>query len=111
MKIYVSSTYEDLKDERAVVIRALSDLQHTPVCMESYGAADERPLDRCLADVRSCQAYVGLVAWKYGFRPENGTKSITQREYEAAAEQGIPCYLFLLHNDVPWQPSRMPKQD
>jgi hypothetical protein len=26
-------------------------------------AADERPLDKCLADVRSCQAYVGIVAW------------------------------------------------
>ena len=68
-RIYISSTYEDLKDCREAAYRALRRLRHDVVAMEDYVAADERPLDRCLEDVANCDVYIGLIGWRYGFVP------------------------------------------
>ena len=111
LRIYISSTYKDLIEERAAVKEAILGLRHFPVGMEEYGAADERPLDKCLADVRSCQAYVGIIAWRYGFRPNEGEKSITQLEYEAADANRIPRYIFILNEDAAWPRNRIPDED
>jgi hypothetical protein len=79
--------------------------------MEDYRASDERPLDRCLQDVRAADAYVGIFAWKYGFRPSNGEKSITQLEYEQAVASKIPSYIFLLQDDAMWPRKMIPDED
>ena len=109
-KIYISSTYEDLIDARARVYHTLRQMQHDPRAMEDYLAADQRPLDRCLEDVESCDLYVGILAWRYGYVPENGNpdgKSITELEFRHAVKCGKPCILFLLHEDAPWPRSKM----
>ena len=59
-KIYLSSTFEDLRTHREAVYRVLRQLRHDVVSMEDYVASPQRPLDKCLADVAACQAYVGL---------------------------------------------------
>jgi len=86
-RIYISSTYRDLKDYRKVVYRTLRQMKHDVVAMEDYVAADERPLVRCLADVEASDIYVGILAWRYGFIPnkENpGRRSIIELEYRRA---------------------------
>src|SRR5215831_1164712 len=108
LRIYVSSTYEDLKDERKAARDAIQTLGHLAIGMEDYAASDERPLERCLRDVRSCQAYVGIFAWRYGFCPGNGEKSITSLEYEEATKNKIPCYVFLVREDAPWPRTWIP---
>jgi len=40
-QIFVSSTYEDLKNERNEVIKACLSMGHTPVGMEMFNAAAE----------------------------------------------------------------------
>lgn len=52
--IYLSSTFEDLKEYRDLAGRALRKLQHRVIGMEDYVASDERPLDKCLQDVARC---------------------------------------------------------
>jgi hypothetical protein len=111
LRIYVSSTYEDLVEERRATRDAIFGLGHFPVGMEDYAAADERPLDRCLRDVRSSHAYVGIVAWRYGYRPNGNGKSITQLEYEEARANSIPCFLFLLREDAPWPRIFIPDEE
>jgi len=49
--IYLSSTYEDLKDYRSVVFEALRKASYDVKAMEYYVATDRRPVDECLADV------------------------------------------------------------
>jgi len=51
--IYISSTYQDLKDYRGTVDKQLRSMGHKVIAMETYVASDDRPLDRCVADVRS----------------------------------------------------------
>ena len=97
-RIYVSSTYEDLKAFRETAYRVLRQLGHDVVAMEDYVAADARPLQKCLADVASCDAYVGLIGFRYGYVPTDDNpegKSITELEYRASEKQGKPRLVFI----------------
>ena len=101
-QVYISSTYTDLRGFREIAAKAVRRLQCRAVAMEDYLASDERPLDRCLADVRASSVYVGLFAWRYGFMPPGSDKSITQLEYEEAGRAGIPRLIFILDEAADW---------
>ncbi|MFN8378112.1 MAG: DUF4062 domain-containing protein [Anaerolineae bacterium] len=104
-KIYVSSTYRDLKDQRRAVLDALRRADHDVEAMEFYVAEDNRPLERCLEDVSQCDLYVGIVAWWYGYQPDRDNPdrlSITRLEYERAVSEGKPRLLFLTKDDAHW---------
>ena len=101
-RIYVSSTHSDLVDARERVYRALRQMRHDVIAMEDYVATDQRPLDKCLADVAECDIYVGVFAWRYGYIPEKQDKSITELEFRQAVRTQKPCLLFLLSEAAPW---------
>lgn len=110
MKIYVSSTFEDLKEFRRAVYGQLRKLQMDAVAMEDYVAGEKRPLAKCLEDVADADVYVGIFAWRYGYVPKEGNPeslSITELEYRAAGEHGKERLIFLLREDAPWTPSLM----
>jgi WD40 repeat protein len=91
LRIYLSSTFEDLKQYRAAVFDALEKAGLRVARMEGYVALDERPVDLCLKDVAQSDIYVGLFAWRYGYVPpaEHGNPdgcSITELEYRLAAK-------------------------
>ena len=106
-KIYISSTYTDLKKERKAAAQAIQRLEHQAIAMEYYVASDPPPVDKCLADVKRCDAYIGIFAWRYGSIPHGYDKSITHLEFEAAKQAGIPCLIFLLNDDALWPPKYM----
>jgi tetratricopeptide (TPR) repeat protein len=109
-RVYVSSTYGDLKEHREKVYRALRKLGHDAIAMEDYVAADERPLAKCLEDVAACDLYVGIFAHRYGYVPDHDNpdrRSITELEYRHAQTLGIPRLVFLLDEAAPWPPSWM----
>ncbi len=97
-RIHLSSTCSDLEQHRTAVYRTLRQMGHEVIAMEDYVATDQLPVDKCLADVATCDLYVGIFAWRYGYRPphENPThKSITELEYRQARQTGKTCLLFL----------------
>ena len=107
-RIYVSSTYGDLKDHREHVYRTLSQLGHDVVAMEDHVAADQRPLEHCLGDVVASDLYVGVLAHRYGCIPTHNNpegRSITELEYRHAQAEGKPCLVFLLDEVAPWAPT------
>jgi hypothetical protein len=119
MRIYVSSTFDDLRLHRASCIRVLRQLGHEVVSMEDYVAESSIPVDKVVADVKTCDVYVVLVAWRYGYVPEasrinldvsgatKGATSITEYEYLAAVEANVKRLAFLLHERAPWPPYLM----
>jgi hypothetical protein len=106
-RIYVSSTFTDLQDHREAVRNAIRRMGHTDVAMEYYVAEDRRPLDKCLADVRTCDLYVVVMAWRYGHIPPGQTDSITHLEYRAALDADKTCLAFVLDDKAPWPPHLM----
>src|SRR4051812_34110311 len=82
--IYVSSTYLDLKAHRAAVRDSLRRLGHVDIAMEYYVAESKRPIAKCLNDVMSCDLYIGIFAWRYGYVPAGSQRSITEKEFREA---------------------------
>jgi len=66
MKVYISSTYQDLVDHRTAVDRTLRRMGHDVIGMEQYVAEGSKPVDRCKADVGASNACVIIVAWRFG---------------------------------------------
>lgn len=112
MKVYISSTYQDLVDHRAAVDRTLRRMGHDVIGMEQYVAEGSKPVDRCKADVRTADAYVVIVAWRYGYVPGRTAsppdgRSITEIELAEAQTSGKPVLAFLLDPEAPWPPNRV----
>ena len=105
--IYLSSTYEDLKDYRQVVFEALRKAGHQVIAMEDDVAADKRPVDKCLLDVEKADIYVGLFAFRYGYVPPEGhgnnkKLSVTELEFRRAEELKKPCLTFVVNDTTAW---------
>jgi O-acetyl-ADP-ribose deacetylase (regulator of RNase III) len=107
-RVYISSTFEDLKEHRESVYRQLCRLGHDVVAMENYVAQDRRPLANCLDDISGCDVYVGLFAWRYGYVPEDHNprhRSITELEYRHAVDSEKECLVFLADDNFEWAPA------
>jgi tetratricopeptide (TPR) repeat protein len=92
MKAYLSSTLDDLRDEREAVRRALEGLW---TVKESYEAHEAGVIESCLRDVANCDIYILIVGMRYGSVPPGYASSITELEYEGATNAGIPRFVFL----------------
>jgi hypothetical protein len=106
-KIFVSSTFNDLREFRRKVADVVRRARHDDIAMEYYVAEDMRPVDRCLQDVDRCDVYIGIFAWRRGWIPAHDNPdrlSITEIEYQRALSTGKHCLIFLLDAKVPWQP-------
>lgn len=113
--IYLSSTYEDLKEHRRVVFDALRKSGYQAIAMEDYVATDQRPVDKCLKDVAEADIYVGIFAFRYGYVPPAGHNnpkglSITELEFHQAESLKKPCLTFVVNQSTPWPPVFMDSQ-
>ncbi|RYZ05955.1 MAG: DUF4062 domain-containing protein [Myxococcales bacterium] len=107
MKVYLSSTYRDLREHRLAVDRALRRMGHDVIGMEQYVAEGAKPLERCLADVRTADAYLLMLAWRYGSPADAQQRSITELEFLEAKSAGKPVLAFLLDPEAPWPPAHV----
>jgi Domain of unknown function (DUF4062) len=95
--VFVSSTYEDLREERAAVQKALLQLHCMPIGMELFGSADEETWEFIKRQIENCDYYVVIVADKYGSTAEDGV-SYTEKEYDLAREIKKPVLAFVHDN-------------
>lgn len=104
MKVYLSSTFRDLKGHRQMLAQALRKAKYDVVMMEEDPARDGLVEFVCQGDVLGCDAYVGLFAWRYGHIPQDNNparKSVTEMEY-LSAEDKIPRLVFILKDQARW---------
>src|SRR5882724_1592957 len=124
MRIFVSSSFEDLREHRAAAIRVLRQLGHEVLAMEDMIAGSTAPLAKVVEMVDRSEAYVGVFAWRYGYVPTRaaeppapepanipiveravaGETSITHYEYLRAVQRKLPVMAFLLDETYPWRP-------
>jgi hypothetical protein len=96
-KVFVSSTYEDLRDERAEVQKALLKLNCLPVGMELFPAADDETWEFIKTQIFDSDYYVLLVAGRYGSLAPDG-RSFTELEFDYAQEIKKPAIGFVHGN-------------
>lgn len=95
MRIFLSSTYADLADEREAVYQRLKADGHDIVRMEDFGSRDDVPIETCLAAVESCEVYVLLLGVRYGSIADQYNLSYTQVEYERARQCGLHVLAYV----------------
>lgn len=97
-QVFVSSTYEDLKDERREVVQALLELDCFPCGMELFQAEDEDSWSIIQRVIEESDYYIVIVGGRYGSIHPESKKSYTQMEYEFAVERNKPVLAFLHAN-------------
>jgi hypothetical protein len=93
-QVFVSSTFEDLQEQRREVMQALLSLDCIPTGMELFPAADEESWELIKRFIAGCDYYVVIIGGRYGSRGPTG-KSYTELEYDYAVEVGLPVLAFL----------------
>lgn len=109
-QIFISSTYEDLKEERKKVQETILSMHHFPIGMEMFSAADEEQWEIIRENIDSSDYYVLIIGHRYGSVIERGEYagiSYTQKEFRYALEQKIPILAFLIDNSVAVTPEKM----
>ena len=96
-QVFISSTYEDLKEERLEVIQALLELNCIPAGMELFPAADDDQWTLIKQVIDDCDYYIVIIGGRYGSISNTGI-SYTQMEYEYAIETGKPVISFTHKN-------------
>ncbi len=96
-QVFVSSTFQDLEDERREVIQALLELRCIPAGMELFPAADDSQWELIKKVIDDCDYYLVIIGGRYGTIGPTG-ESFTEMEYRYALTQGKPIIAFL-HKD------------
>ncbi|HLL75616.1 MAG TPA: DUF4062 domain-containing protein [Pyrinomonadaceae bacterium] len=110
MKTFLSSTYIDLIEHRKLAVEALERLGQEVGRMEVFGARPEEPSKACLSEIEACDVFVGIYAHRYGYIPPGSQISITEAEYDHAAEHKKPIFCFMVDEDYPWPPKMIEAQ-
>ena len=108
-KIFLSSTFIDLKEYREAAVAACRRVGLQPVYMESFPPDPRDAVAFCKAKVEEADLFIGLYAHRYGYVPDGSKVSITEMEYDWACERGLPPFLFVVDSDYPWPPTKVDK--
>jgi hypothetical protein len=94
VRVFISSTLEELAAERAAARRAITRLHLVPVWYES-GARPHPPRPMYRAYLRQSQVFVGIYWQRYGWVAPGTELSGLEDEYRLAAAAGMPMLLYL----------------
>lgn len=97
-RIFISSTYYDLRQVRADLERFIKDLGYEPVLNEQgnipYGKEDKLE-DYCYKEINNVDILVSIIGGKYGSESKNEKNSISQEELKTAYELNKQVYIFI----------------
>lgn len=101
-QVFVSSTFEDLKDERKEITQAILESNCIPAGMEMFPASNRTQWEIIKNVIDESDIYLVIIAGRYGSEgiDEKGNKvSYTEMEFDYAIKTGKPV-IALLHEDI-----------
>jgi len=106
--VFLSSTKEDLIEERLAIIHLLEKIGLSAYVMENFGAHPESPLETCLSELKKSRIYIGIIGMRYGSLHtsiDGGkeiTNSYTEIEYLRACEKGLCILIYCIDEHEAW---------
>jgi hypothetical protein len=96
LQIFLSSTYEDLSDQRLTAMEAILAAGHIPAAMEQFAPGDETAWEKITAWIDESDAFILILGGRYGsIEPKSG-KSYVQLEYEYVVEKKKPFFALVV---------------
>jgi nucleoside 2-deoxyribosyltransferase len=97
-RIFISSTFYNLKQVRADLEAFVKSLGYDPVLNERgavpYGN-DQRLEEYCYKEIDLCDIVVAIIGGRFGSASQHEPYSISQMELKTAVELGKPLYIFV----------------
>jgi len=97
-QVFISSTFNDLKEERVEIMEALINLGHIPIGMELFNAADDTQWGVIKRRIEESDYYVLILSDRYGSLDADGV-GFTEKEYDYAIDKEIPVISFVRSDD------------
>ena len=96
-QVFVSSTYEDLVEERKSVVQALLESSCIPAGMELFPASNEKQWEIIQKVIDDSDYYLLIVAGMYGSTVKQGRKiiSYTEKEFDYAVAKKKQILAFV----------------
>ncbi len=93
--IFISSTYEDLKEERQALVGVALENNFIPVGMEQFHAAPTSQWNVITKMIDECDFYLLVIGGRYGSIDEETGISYTEKEYNYAKIKGLPVLVLI----------------
>lgn len=101
-QVFVSSTYEDLVDERKAISQALLESDCIPAGMELFPGSNKQSWDIIKKAIEDSDYYLLIISGRYGSTMKIGRTvfSYTEREFNYANKIGKPILAFINRTPV-----------
>ena len=93
--IFISSTYEDLKNEIQALMGVALENNFIPVGMEQFHAAPISQWNVITKMIDECDFYLLVIGGRYGSIDEETGISYTEKEYSYAKNKGLPVLALI----------------
>jgi len=93
--VFISSTYEDLKEERQALMGVALENNFIPVGMEQFHAAPTSQWNVITKMIDECDFYLLVIGGRYGSIDEETGISYTEKEYNYAKNKGLPVLVLI----------------
>ena len=92
-QVFISSTYTDLREERAAVLKSILRLNCFPAGMELFPSASVEQFEYIKKLIEESDYYVLVIGARYGDDREG--ISFTEKEFDYAVSKNIPVLAFI----------------
>lgn len=99
-QVFVSSTYDDLKEERQAAVEAILSSGNIPAGMELFSAGDESQMVVIKRWIDESDIYLLIFGGRYGSIEAVSGKSYTHLEFEYAIEKNMPIFAVVIKDDA-----------
>lgn len=110
-QVFISSTYEDLKEERKKVQEILLMADCIPAGMEAFVATNNEQFNVIKKVIDLCDYYVLIIGGCYGSVNKFTGLSYTEMEYDYAVSKEIPVLVFSIDDSVELPEKKSEKDD
>lgn len=100
-KIFISSTYYDLKQERSNLAEFIKSLGYEPVLHERAGVTytQNEPLENsCYSEIQNCDILVCIFGNHFGSVSAENNYSITMNELKSAMKDRKKIFIYIMNN-------------
>lgn len=97
-RVFLSSTYYDLKSLRGELERFIRDKGYDPVLNERGNVTyskETSPEISCYREIETCDILVSVIGGRFGSSAHDGSGSISQLELKTALDQYKQVYIFV----------------
>lgn len=101
MKVFISSTRDDLKTYRDALREMLVELSHEPLMLEIPHHASDA-WEKACEMIADADVFIGIYAHRYGHLPKNQSKSLIEQEFEFARKLGKETACYVISPKAAW---------